>query len=42
MISPIDRKNIDKKIKDEFASALKFAEQSPFPSELELYKNVYK
>ncbi len=42
MISPIDRKNIDKQIKDEIASALKFAEQSLFPSELELYKNVYK
>ena len=42
MISPIERKNIDKKIKYEVISALKFAEQSPFPSEKELYKNVYK
>jgi TPP-dependent pyruvate/acetoin dehydrogenase alpha subunit len=42
MINPVDRKNIDKQVKDEIASALKFAEQSAFPSKLELYKNVYK
>ena len=42
MLKPLERKNIEKKIKIEVAAAIKFAEQSPFPSEIDLFKNVYK
>ena len=42
LIEPHLREKIKKKIKDEVAAAINFAEQSPFPNQAELYKNVYK
>ena len=42
MLKPLERKNIEKKVKNEVAAAIKFAEQSPFPGEIDLFKNVYK
>ena len=42
LLKPQLREQINKKIKDEVAAAINFAEQSPFPDEIELYKNVYK
>ncbi len=42
MLKPLERRNIEEKIKNEVAAAIRFAEQSPFPSEIDLFKNVYK
>jgi len=42
MLKPLERRNIEEKIKNEVAAAIKFAEQSPFPNEIDLFKNVYK
>ena len=37
-----NREDIINKVKVEVAASIKFAEQSPFPTESELYKNVFK
>ena len=42
MLPRDDRLRIEKEINNEVASAMKFAENSPFPGEEELKKHVYK
>ena len=42
MMSLDDRLRIEKEINNEVASAMKFAENSPFPGKEELKKHVYK
>jgi pyruvate dehydrogenase E1 component alpha subunit len=42
MLSRDDRLRFEKEINNEVASAMKFAEHSPFPGKEELKKHVYK
>lgn len=42
MLSSKQRKEIEEKVEDEIQSAFTFAEESPFPTEFELYTDVFK